>query len=169
MGLNPQGENNTYLTAPLKSGYLWPHHKKMIRLAVSGCTPQEIQSLTGFSGGAITRILATPHFQAEVARLTEVSEDIACDIREDLKQLAGSAIEVLAEDVNMEIDNRFDRKLRQEAAKDILDRAGFRKNAPVIGGDLHLHKHEAEARGMSDKDLQNDVMDLVKITSDEYE
>jgi len=169
MGLNPQGENNTYLTPPLKSGYLWPHHKKMIRLAVSGCTPQEIQSLTGFSGGAITRILATPHFQAEVARLTEVSEDIAVDIREDLKQLAVPAIEALAEDVNMEINSRFDRKLRQEAAKDILDRAGFRKNSPTNTGGNHLHLHEAEARGMSDKDLQNDVMDLVKITSDEYE
>ena len=169
MGLNPQGENNTYLTEPLKSGYLWPHHRKMIRLCVAGCTPSELQSLTGFSGGAITRILATPHFQAEVQRLQEISEDIACDIREDLKQLASPAIEALSEDVNMEINNRFDRKLRQEAAKDILDRAGFRKNSPINTGGNHLHLHEAEAKSMTDKDLQNDVMDLVKVSGEEYE
>jgi hypothetical protein len=169
MGIAPQGENFNYLTPGLKSGYLWPHHRKMIRLVVCGCTPSEIKSLTGFSGGAITRILASPHFQAEVERLMEISEEIAVDIKEDLKQLAAPAIEVLTEDVNMEVNNRFERKLRQDAAKDILDRAGFRKNSPINTGGNHLHLHEAEAKEMSDKDLQDDVMDLVKVSNDKFE
>ena len=169
MGIAPQGEDFNYLTPPLKSGYLWGHHRKMVRLVVAGCTPGEIASLSGFSSGAITRILASPHFQVEVQRLMDRSEEIAVDVRQDLKLLSQPAAEVLAEDVHMEINDRFDRKLRQDAAKDILDRAGFRKNSPMIRGDLHLHKYEAEAKEMTDKDLQNDVMELVKVSSNEYE
>lgn len=170
MGLNPQGEDGTYLTPGLKTDHIWPHHRKMIRLFVSGCTPGEIQSLTGFSPSQITKILASPHIQAEINRLVEISEEIAVDVNEDLKKLSGVAVEVLSEDLNMEVNNRFERKLRQDAAKDILDRAGFRKNTPFAGGDLHLHQHiEKEAKEMSDRDLQNEVMDLVKVSEGNYQ
>ncbi len=166
MAKPPQGENNTYLSPSIS--YLWPHHRKMARLVMDGATPGEIVSLTGFSSGQISRIMGSPHFQAEVNRLTEMAEEIAVDIRKDLNQMASKAIENLDEDLHMEAGTLAERKVRQDASQDILERAGYRRGATIITRDLHLHKHETEAKEMDTKDLVDEVMDLTKTAEGGY-
>jgi hypothetical protein len=144
-----------------KITYLWPHHRRMARLAASGLTPGEIKTVTGFSEGQISRILGTPMFQAVLHSLEKRADEQAVDLREDIKRLAEIAVENLSEDLSMEIADRGDRKIRQEASKDILDRAGYRKSDRPIHGDLHLHKHD-HVHEMSDEELRDDVLDLVK-------
>ena len=158
MGQTPKGENGQYLSP--KITYLWPHHRKMVRLAAAGLKPGEIAKITGFTPGQISRILGSPMFQVELQRLEAKGEILAIDIREDIQKMAETAIDVLDETLNMEVDNRFDRKLRLDAAKDILDRAGFRKSAePQRHVHMHAHKHVHE---MSDDELRDDVFDLLK-------
>jgi len=158
MGVNPQGANDTYLTAPLQ--YIRPHHRKMARMLVGGVRPSEIAMILGFTTAQITHVLATPHIQIEVARLEAMSDEIAVDMRLDIQRMAQDAVEIMDEDLHMPITNRFERKLRQDAAKDILDRAGVRKSG-ASAPQRHLHLHQ-NVKDMSDDDLRDSVFDLTK-------
>ena len=169
MGIPPQGPNNTYLTAPLKSNHLWPHHRRMVRLVAEGLQISEICSLTGFTEGALTRILATPHFQAEVQRLVDKAEEAAVDVRGELQQMAPEASAVLAEDLTMEIHDLQERKHRSAVARDILDRVGISAGSKIPSGGIHFHKHKHEAKEMTDEQLRDDVMDLTRAEDGSFE
>jgi hypothetical protein len=166
MGRHPEGAvaEGGYKSPQIT--YLWPHHRRMARLAAAGLKPGEIATVTGFSEGQISRILGSPMFQAVLSTLEERADEQAVDLREDIKRLAEIAVENLAEDLSMEVNGARDRKIRQEASKDILDRAGYRKSDRPISGDLHLHKHK-HVHQMSDEELRDDVLDLVKTDDSE--
>lgn len=159
MGLNPQGQDDTYLTPPIQ--YVRPHHRKMARMLVAGIRPSEIATILGFTTVQITHILASPHIQIEVGRLEEMADEIAVDMRLDIERMAETAVEIMDEDLHIVPNDRFDRKLRQDAAKDILDRAGYRKNQDSKPSGLHLHLHK-EIKSMSDEDLRDSVFELIK-------
>ena len=160
MGRHPEG---TVAEGGYKSPeitHLWPHHRKMARLAAAGLQPGEIASLTGFTEAHISRILGSPAFQAILGELELRADAQAVDLREDIKKLATLALENMAEDVTMPIEDRKDRQVRQKASTDILDRAGYRKQDKPVG-DLHLHKH-THVEKMTKEELRDDVMDLAK-------
>lgn len=167
MGVNPQGENGTYLT-PAIEGPPRFHHRHMARLCASGLTPMEVAEATGFSPSQITKILASPLFQKEVARLEAKAEDVAVELRNGLQGLALKAMCNLEEDLHI-ADGKdpndlttWERRLRQQASTDVLDRAGVGKKEMHFG-ELHLHKHdEQHIHDMSIDKLRNEVMDLLK-------
>ena len=161
MGRIPEGdpEDGGYLSPTVH--YMWPHHRKMARLAAAGLRPAEIATVTGFSLGQISRILGSPLFQTEVGRLEAQADERAVDIRVDLEKLAGAAVENIAEDINLEISNLAERKVRQAASFDVLNRTGYGKRERPTFGELHLHKHdEVHVASMSDKELLDEVLDL---------
>ncbi|MHA2066615.1 MAG: hypothetical protein ACXABY_19760, partial [Candidatus Thorarchaeota archaeon] len=121
----------------------------------------------GFTPAAITRIIATPHFQAEVERLVEKAEENTVDVRGELTQMAPRAAEILDEDLNMEIDGLAERKHRADIARDILTRVGISGTKPIPQGGLHLHKH-THVEKMTDEELRDDVMDLTRSKEGDY-
>lgn len=133
-----------------------PWHRALARAVASGMRPNEICDAYGYTAAWITRIISTPLFQAEVARIEAQAEDVAVDVRRDLNVMAPRAVEVLDE----RLDDGEDKRLQLDAAKDVLDRVGHGKqNAPS----LHLHKHEhVETKKLTDEELYRDVVEMAQ-------
>ena len=139
---------------------LRPWHRNMARQVVAGARPGELAEMYGYTPAMITRIINSPLFKAEVARMEQRNEDIAVDVNADLKNMAPRAAEVL--DLELGDDDVAklslqERHLRVKTAFGVLDRAGYgRKDQPV-----HLHKHEhLHVKEMSDEELYRDVIDM---------
>ena len=167
MPAGPQGPNGTYLTTPMQS---MPrlHHKYMAQLFACGFTPTEVAEYTGFSTVQVTKIQASPLFQKEVQRLMGLGDQSVTNFREELQTLAMKAMMNLEEDLHI-ADGKNpaemttpERRMRQAASFDILDRIGLGKKELHVG-ELHLHKHdEKHIHAMSETDLRNDVLDILR-------
>ena len=167
MPTGPQGPNGTYLTPPMESPLRF-HHTHMAHLFATGMTPTEVAEYTGFSCAQVTKILAAPLFQKEIQRLQKEAELKSIDLREALGSLALKALCNLDEDLHMSDGKEpnemttAERRMRQAASFDILDRIGLgRKELHV--GELHLHKHdEKHIHSMTEAELRNDVLELLR-------
>jgi hypothetical protein len=140
---------------------LRPHHENMARLVACGATPGDVARITGFSPGQITRILASPLFQAVVARLTgEIEEHAVYNVRQELESLASKAVEIVSEDLHREAPSFAEKKERTRVAFEVLDRAGYsKKEGPSLS--LHLHKHEGrDISSMRTEELLADVLEI---------
>jgi len=144
------------------------HHRHMAQLFATGLTPTEVAEYTGFTAPQVTRILAAPLFQKEIQRLQKEADAKSVDLREALNTLALKAICNLEEDLHM-ADGKEpsemttpERRMRQAATFDVLDRIGLGKKELHVG-ELHLHKHdEQHIHNMSETELRNDVLDLLR-------
>lgn len=145
------------LTPTIKT--LWPHHRSMARAMVAaGLTPMQLAEAYGFTPGQITRIINSPVFKVELARLEGEADEIAVDVRKDLKLLAERAVEILDDQMNKPgVEN----KLQQQAAFGVLDRSGYGKS-DRIGGDKNINITQINVANLSDKELRDDVLDLVE-------
>lgn len=114
---------------------LWPHHRSMARMFLEGMQPGEVALVTGFSPGQVTRILHSPLFEAELARLESQAEVEVVSAGGELKRMASRAIEVL--DENLQAEN-ISRELKTKTAFDVLDRSGYSKK---LDPQRHLHAH----------------------------
>lgn len=159
MGRAPGGEDGAYLSPQIS--HIKPHHRSMARMLVEGAQPTEIARVMGFSEGHITRIQASPLFQVELNRLEEKRDDVVAEGREDIRNLVERATEVLSEDLYRDPEDHRDRKLRQTAALETLDRAGIRKTGEQVTS-VHLHKHETKVAvgEMSTSDLLTNILDM---------
>jgi len=153
MGVIPEGKTPTI-------GYLWPHHRSMARaLVAGGLTPGQLAEAYGFSPAQITKIIHSPLFEAEVARLEAEACSVAIDVRRELEALQPLAMEVLSDNLTR---RDTDPKLRTNTALEILDRTGFgKKEAPQIQKHLHIHAR-MEASKASQSELYNDVLNLIE-------
>lgn len=149
--------------SPIAFTQIRPHHRSLARAVVSGLSPSQLALTFGFTEPHISRILQTPLFEAEVARLERNADENACDIREDLRVMRAKSIEVLDEDLNFVPTNLQERVLRNRTAQDILDRTGVRKQDKPISpvGAVSIRQTIINIEGMSEKDLREDVMDLI--------
>ena len=138
-----------------------PWHRAMARYVAAGMRPGELCLVTGYSHSHVTTILASPLFQAEVARIESQAEVSAVSVKEDLKLMSVRAIEVLDEALDTTVDNWGDRAKRIDAAFGVLDRAGYGKKDQPSDPSLHLHLHK-EVKAMSDEELLRNVLDVVK-------
>lgn len=142
------------LTPTIKT--LWPHHRSMCRAMVAGgLTPGQLATAYGFTPGQITRIINSPMFRLELERLEEQAEELACDVRADLKKMAGRAVEIL--------DERMQQKegMPNKDLFGVLDRAGYgKREGPSAGRDVTLT--QINIGELSDKELRDDVMDLIE-------
>ena len=169
MGNIPQGDElkplegggykSTKTSGPLR--HLWPHHMSMARMAACGAQPKDIALQSGFTPGQVSRILGSPLFQAEVLRLQDTIEEIAVsDVQEQLKLMASRAVEVLDEDLHCPAVLPAEKKIRQAAAFDVLNRAGHK--APDSGNSqhLHFHQHKEVAKNTKTEDILAEVLEL---------
>ena len=151
------GYKSTQHGGPLRQ--LKPHHHSMARMVAVGLPPGEIAALTGFSPGQISKIQGSPLFQAAVARLSEGIEEAAvASVQEELRGLAPRAVEVLDEDLNFMPTCTQDRKVRQAAAIDILNRTGYKIPERVEHAHAHILK---DARDMPTEQLATDILDVI--------
>ncbi len=102
---------------------------------LEGMQPGEVAEATGFSAGQVTRILHSPLFEAELARLESQAEMKTVGVVGELKRMASRAIEVL--DENLQAEN-VSRELKTKTAFDVLDRSGHGKK---LDPQRHLHAH----------------------------
>lgn len=146
--------------------YLWPHHRSLARAVVAGLKPMELSQIYGFTPSHITRIINSPAFLAEVARLEEDADDKATDVRADIKKMARRAVEVLDEQLNRP---GVPEQTRQRAAFDVLDRAGFgAKPTGLPGGStFNFTKIEKIVQQSSPEHLKDDVLDLLEVEPSE--
>jgi hypothetical protein len=123
--------------------------------------PGEVAESFGFSASHVTKILASPLFQAEVARIEAQAEMEAVSVRQDLQLMSVRAIEVLDEALDTPVEGWLDRSKRIDAAFGVLDRAGYgKKEQPQEHKHLHLH---AEVKKMTDEELLKDVLDMTAV------
>lgn len=124
----------------------------------------EVAESFGYTPAQVSKILGSPLFCAEVARIESTTEDEAVSIREDLQFMSHRAIEVLDEGLDADVQSWQERSRRVEVAFGVLDRAGYgKKEQPQEHKHLHLH---AEVKNMSDEELLKNVLD---VTSSEVE
>lgn len=141
--------------------HLWPHHRSMVRAAFEGARPGELSEAFGMTEGQISRIMNSPLFQAELARL-EAEADIALtEARRNLKVLAGKSVELISQEMEALSDAESwpERKLKIKTCFDVLDRVKVVPDTPQVNIHQHLHAHVEK---MSDNELFRDVMDLAK-------
>ena len=151
------GAHSNNLTPTISQ--LWPHHRSMARMFVEGLQPGEIAAITGFSPGQITRILHSPLFEAELARLESQAEIESQSVTGDLKRMAARAVEVL--DENLQAEN-ITRELKTKTAFDVLDRAGHGKKME-IQRHLHAHAHVHKKVGEMERgELYEAVEDMLQ-------
>lgn len=137
---------------------LWPHHRSMARMFLEGMQPGEVALATGFSAGQVTRILHSPLFEAELARLECQAEQETVTVAGELKRMAGRAVEIL--DENLQAEN-ISRELKTKSAFDVLDRSGHSKRIdPQRHLHLHAHAHK-KVREMEQVELYETVEDLL--------
>ena len=160
MSRNPSAEG--YRTPTIS--YMRPHHRTMARMLVSGATQTEVCKALGFTAGHMTRIVASPAFQAIMRNLEEQADDDAVDLKGQLEAMQMRALEVLDEDLEIECESLKHRRLRQQAARDVLDRTMGRKTSAEGGTHLHLHDHKelkVSMREKSTEELMQNVLDIV--------
>lgn len=141
---------------------LWPHHRSMARMFLEGMQPGEVAAVTGFTPGQITRILHSPLFEAELARLEGQAEIEAAGVGNELKRMAGRAIEILDENLHSQDTEMVSRELKTKTAFDVLDRSGHSKRVdPQRHLHLHAHAHQ-KVREMEQVELYETVEDLLQ-------
>ena len=150
------GAHSNNLTPTI--GQLWPHHRSIARMFLEGMRPGEVALVTGFSPGQVTRILHSPLFEAELARLESQAEIETVSVGRELKRMASRAIEVL--DENLQAEN-ISRELKTKTAFDILDRSGHvKKLDPQRHLHLHAHAHK-KVQEMEHTELYDAVEDML--------
>lgn len=138
---------------------LKPHHTAMARMFAVGLQPGEVATLTGFTPSQISVIQGSPLFQAAVAKIQDMlDEGAVAEVHDQLQGMAPRAAEVLDEDLNFMPLCTADRKLRQTAAIDILNRTGYKIPERVEHAHAHILK---DARDMPTAELATDVLDVI--------
>jgi len=129
---------------------------------LEGMQPGEVALVTGFTPGQITRILHSPLFEAELARLESQAEIEVVTVGNDLKRMAGRAIEILDENLHAEDSTEISRELKTKTAFDVLDRSGHGKKVDAQRH-LHLHAHaHKKVQEMEQVELYETVEDLLQ-------
>jgi len=169
MGRIPEGSVVVAEDGKVTQGYkspavdaTWPHHRNMARMVVQGYTPSEISAMTGFSSGHVSRILGSPAFQSEVARLEGYAEDETVSVHEDIQRIAKKAIEILDTHVQAPAITDKEKDRQQKTCFDMLDRAGYGKTEFHVSKNLHLHAKIKDVEKMKTEDLQDDLAMLIE-------
>jgi len=158
------GAHSNNLTPTISQ--LWPHHRSMARMFLEGLQPGEVALITGFSPGQVTRILHSPLFEAELARLESQAEIETIAVGSELKRMARRAIEVLDENLHAE---NVSRELKTKTAFDVLDRSGHvKKLDPQRHLHLHAHAHK-KVQEMEHTELYDAVEDMLNEDEEEME
>lgn len=166
MGRFQEGKNGQGLSPHLKA--LRPWHKAMAQVvAISNVKPKELAIMYGMSEGQISRIMGSPLFQVEVAHLQSEKAEVMIDASADVQMMAQKALLVLDEDLDIEPTCMEARRHRQKNALDVLGVAGIGPKSAGKGQTLiqinnKTNQTQINVKDLSEKDLRDEVMDLLK-------
>ena len=108
--------------------HIRPWHRSMARsVALGAARPTQLAETYGFTVGQVSRIMGTPAFQAEVARLENELDLVAMDVAKDLQLMGERALQNLDEDLNIEPQTHDQRKLRNSTSLEVLGMLGISK------------------------------------------
>ena len=102
------------------------HHREIMRRLFAGRKQCEIASDMGLSEVSVSRIVNDPLFRRERLRVQENTDKGIVDFHLEVSQAADMALDCLKEILQ---DETMSPRLRFQAAKWLLDRAGVRKSA----------------------------------------
>lgn len=117
-----------------------PWHRQLARVVAAGMRPGEISAAFGYTPATVSKILASPLFQAEVARIEAGAEAEITSVVRDLHLMSSRAAEVLDEALDADVSNWQERARRTEVAFGVLDRAGYGRTSKLI----HMEDPEKE-------------------------
>lgn len=138
MGLIPQTLSQSVERYGL--GYIRPRHEEIARRLVCGQSQAEIARTLGINQGRLSIIINSPLFKIVVARLSKLRDDSTTDLQEELKALAPIAIQELGKLAMTSPSER----LRLDASKDILDRAGLIKKGQGLHVEVNNNFHPVD-------------------------
>ena len=168
MGRFQEGRDGTGLSPHIKQ--CRPIHVAMARSYILGSfSPTELAKIYGYTPGQISRIIGSPAFQAECARLDRQSELVELDMAKSIKAMSERALEVLDEDLEIEPESGDLRRIRQNAALEVLDIAGIRRKR-AGGTNIFLQNNDnrqIHVGELSEEELRKEIIDLTQGPSNE--
>ncbi len=140
------------------------HHMSMARdVALAGLRNVDLAKIYGMLEPQISLIVNSPLFMVEVARLQEMADEHAIEVREDLRLLSPKAVEIMKRNLYEETDNLKVRELQTRTAFSVLDRTGYGVKEEGSGrGSINLTQVNINARKLSTDELRDSVMELVE-------
>jgi len=148
--------------------HLRPWHRSMARsVALGAQSPSQLADAYGFTPGQISRIMGSPVFQAEVARLSRELDIVSMDVAKDLQIMGERALQNLDEDLNIVPTSMDQRKLRNSTSIEVLGMLGISKssNSPAIVNNIlniSSGSEHKEVEKMSEQQLREDIMELTE-------
>lgn len=104
-------------------------HMTMVQLVLDGWSAKEIADSTGRSYIGVQHILATPLFQAEVARRRKELNQLADDHSQQVRTKANKILEdslIECSNKQVELTNSLDERVRQSAISEVFDLMGWK-------------------------------------------
>jgi hypothetical protein len=164
MGRFQEGEGGTGKTPGIQC--LRPWHMSIAQaVALGNARPNEICDLYHMSPSQVSAIMGSPAFQAEVQRLQSEHALVQHDMAADIRLMAKRALEIVDEDMDVNPSEPANRKLRQNAALEVLGIAGIRKVGGTGGRVNFLQYNDnrsVSADEMDEDEVRNELMDLLK-------
>ena len=172
MGMYQQGPGGVGLSPHIAN--LRPLHRSMARaVALGSNSPKQLADAYGYTAGQISRIMGSPLFQAEVARLEQELEVISFDYAKDLKLMGERAMQVLDEDLHIPVDTLDHRKLRNQTSLEVLGMVGVRKSGGMGGltNILNINDNRTvkAVEQLEESEIRQEVMDLIEGANGTYE
>ncbi len=147
---------------PSQRGYtlqhMWERHHVMKRHILLGYGNKEIAEMMNCSPQNVSDCRNSPIMQGEVAYLREDADEKAVDVVQELALDAPKSLRLLQEVRDNEENNV---RLRFQAARDLLDRAGHGKINRVEGKVAHAHILQTEEQIQEIKDRAREAKDAV--------
>lgn len=146
MGRLAEGKTLSHLPALAQ---VRPWHRQLARAVAAGMRPREICATYGYVPCTVTKILASPLFQAEVARIEAGAEEVATSVVRDLRLMSKRSVEILDEALDTPVENWKERVNLIDTAFGVLDRAGYGKASKVVfGGEVHFKETDPQERAI---------------------
>lgn len=131
-------------SAPTLSS-LKTRHREIARLMLLGKTNNEISEMVGITAARISQIKSDPMFVGYLASLEEQCDRQVIDVRQRLADISHKALDVVE---GLLADDKSSIKLA--AAKDILDRAGYKPIEKVATVNLSSVLSQDELQAIRD-------------------
>lgn len=125
---------------PFAASELDPTHMQMLVLRAAGLRPGQIAEITGYSPSRVSVVLNDPRAKAMIHRMAgdNIRQQLV-DARELIQSYVGEAIETVAELMR----DAESEPVRLGAAKDILDRGGFKPKEVVSNESVSIANEDA--------------------------
>ena len=149
-------------TKALKINELRTNHREVARLSFQGFKTTEIAMQTGLALSTVQGILRDPLCKSYIQGLQDKADTNVIDVRKKLISLNDSAVDVI-KDI-MSKDSNAPASVQLNAAKDVLDRNGYK--APEKHEHLHGHFTSEDLLKLQERaqDVNTDYLNMEEIS-----